>query len=66
MSILFLVGVSTLLFAQKMPTVNKTELSKEAFNQKISSLEGKKILISEVVKKYEGRILIIDFWASWC
>ena len=63
---LFLVSVSVVIFAQKIPEINKNEFSKEALQQKISSLEGKKSSISEVLKKHEGRILIIDFWASWC
>lgn len=63
---LFLLLISTIFFAQKVPEINKTEFSKEALNQKITALEGKKISISDVLKKHEGRILIIDFWASWC
>ena len=62
----FLFSVSVGLFAQKVPQTNKTEFSKEALSQKITALEGKKISISDVLKKHEGRILIIDFWASWC
>ena len=57
---------SGIVFSQKVPEINKVEFSKEALNQKITSLEGKKFSISEVIKKHEGRILIIDFWASWC
>ena len=63
---LFLLSISVVLFAQKVPEINKTEFSKEALNQKITSLEGKKMSISDVLKKHQGRILIIDFWASWC
>ena len=63
---LLFVLVSVILFAQKVPEINKVSFSKEALNQKITSLEGKKSSISEVLKKHEGRILIIDFWASWC
>ena len=58
---LFLVSVSVVIFAQKIPEINKNEFSKEALQQKISSLEGKKSSISEVLKKHESRILIIDF-----
>ena len=53
-------------FGQKVPTENKKAFSKEALAQKIVSLEGKKLSVSDVIKKHEGRILIIDFWASWC
>lgn len=62
----FLIVISTLLLAQKVPEISKTEFSKEALIQKINSLEGKKVSIADVLRKHEGRILIIDFWASWC
>ncbi len=65
-SILLLALISFGLFGQKVPETNKTEFSKEALAQKITALDGKKLQISEVLKKHEGRILIIDFWASWC
>lgn len=58
--------ISFALFGQKVPEVMKTQFSKEALSQKITSLQGKKLSIEEVIKKYEGKILIIDFWASWC
>jgi thiol-disulfide isomerase/thioredoxin len=57
---------SVSLFGQKVPTTSKTEFSKEALAQKITALDGKKLQIAEILKKHEGRILIIDFWASWC
>ena len=65
-TILFVFLISCGIFAQKVPDVLKTEFSKEALAQKITSLEGKKLSISEVLKKHEGKVLIIDFWASWC
>ena len=63
---IFILLISVVLFAQKVPEINKTEFSQEALGQKITSFEGKKFSISEVLKKHEGQILIIDFWASWC
>ena len=62
----FLLLIATVIFAQKVPEINKTEFSKEALAQKITSLEGKKLSIFDIIKKHEGKILIIDFWASWC
>lgn len=58
--------ISFALFGQKVPEVMKTKFSKEALSQKITSLQGKKLSVAEVIKKHEGKILIIDFWASWC
>lgn len=61
-----LVLMSFGVFAQKVPAISKTEFSKEAVAQKITSLQGKKMPISEIISNHKGRILIIDFWASWC
>ncbi len=58
--------VPSVVFAQKIPKVSKTAFSKEALSQKITSQDGKKISVSEIMRKHEGKILIIDFWASWC
>ncbi len=52
--------------AQEVPKVLKTEFTKEALSQKITNLDGNKLSIAEIIKKHEGRIVIIDFWASWC
>ena len=55
-TILFVFLISCGIFAQKVPDVLKTEFSKEALAQKITSLEGKKLSISEVLKKHEGKV----------
>ena len=54
------------VFGQKVPQINKTEFSKTSLAQKITSQTGMKLSVGEVLKKHEGKILIIDFWASWC
>lgn len=61
-----LCSISLMSFAQKKPQVNKTEFSQEALSQKIMSQDGKKTSVADVFQKHKGKILIIDFWASWC
>lgn len=53
-------------FAQKPVTDIKTQFNADILSQKIVGLDGKKQTIAEVLKPYEGKVLIIDFWASWC
>ena len=62
----FLLLGSIFVFGQKVPSVLKTEFSKDALQQKLVSLNGKKISIAEVFKAHSGKIVVIDFWASWC
>lgn len=66
--IVFIVGValSSAAFGQKAPAVNKTEFTAQVLEQKIISNSGKKVAINDVLEQYKGKILIIDFWASWC
>lgn len=54
------------LFSQQVPKVLKTDFPKEILTQKITASDGKKLEIYDILKYHEGKILIIDFWASWC
>ena len=44
----------------------KTEFSKEALADKMLSADGTELVFSDILKKYEGKTVIIDIWASWC
>lgn len=44
----------------------KTEFSKEALANKMLSADGTELVFSDILKKYEGKTVIIDIWASWC
>lgn len=54
--------VSTLGCAQK----EETTFKKEALLNAMFTIENEQIKFTEILKKYEGRTVVIDVWASWC
>ena len=61
-----LVFSTTFLVAQEAPTEVKTEFDSVSLGQSILDLEGNKLTVGEVLKKYEGKTILLDLWASWC
>ncbi len=43
-----------------------TEFSKEALNDRITTLNGKSTAFKEIINQYKGKKVLIDIWASWC
>ncbi|HLO73100.1 MAG TPA: TlpA disulfide reductase family protein [Flavobacterium sp.] len=54
--------ISTLGCAQK----EETSFKKEALNNVMVTVENKSITFDEILKKYEGKTIVVDIWASWC
>lgn len=54
------------LTAQKVPEILKKEFSQESLVQTVDDIEGDKTSIHSVLKKHLGKIVVIEFWASWC
>lgn len=48
------------LFAQK------TTFSSDALMEKMTALDGKDVSFESILKKYKGKTIVIDVWASWC
>jgi len=54
--------ISTLGCAQK----EETSFKKEGLENVMVTSENKPITFAEILKKYEGKTIVIDVWASWC
>ncbi len=44
----------------------KTTFSKEAFSQTLLATDGNQVAFQDILKKYKGKTLVIEVWASWC
>lgn len=62
---LFILFLMTLLFYQCKET-EPTSFDEKALMQKVESLDGGTLPLSEVFANYKGKVVFIDIWASWC
>lgn len=44
----------------------KKEFSKEALSETLLATNGSQIAFQDILKKYKGKTLVIEVWASWC
>lgn len=44
----------------------KTAFSKEALSEKLSATDGSQVAFKDILKKFKGKNLVIEVWASWC
>ena len=44
----------------------KTSFSKEALSEKLLTIDGGQTSFKNILKKYKGKTLVIEVWASWC
>jgi thiol-disulfide isomerase/thioredoxin len=44
----------------------KTTFSKEALAETVLTTDGSQLAFQDVLKKHEGKTLVIEVWASWC
>ena len=44
----------------------KTEFSKEALTETLLATDGSQVAFQDILKKYQGKTLVIEVWASWC
>lgn len=44
----------------------KTEFSKEALSENLLATDGSQVAFKDILKKYKGKTVVIEVWASWC
>jgi thiol-disulfide isomerase/thioredoxin len=44
----------------------KNNFSKEALSETLLTTDGSQLAFQDILKKHEGKTLIIEVWASWC
>ncbi len=44
----------------------KTSFSKEALSEKLLGTDNSQTTFKNILKKYKGKTLVIEVWASWC
>ncbi|MFD2939240.1 TlpA family protein disulfide reductase [Flavobacterium notoginsengisoli] len=44
----------------------KTAFSKEALSEKLLGTDDSQTTFKNILKKYKGKTLVIEVWASWC
>ncbi|MES2811631.1 MAG: TlpA disulfide reductase family protein [Bacteroidota bacterium] len=64
--IFLLVVVALALIAFSFIKAQDKQLSEEALAQNLTDTSGKEINFKDILKKHEGKTVVIEFWASWC
>ncbi|RTY89117.1 MULTISPECIES: TlpA family protein disulfide reductase [unclassified Flavobacterium] len=44
----------------------KTEFTKQSLENKMLAFDNSEIAFKDILKKYKGKTIVIDVWASWC
>lgn len=44
----------------------KKSFSKEALSETVLATDGNQVAFKDIIKKYKGKTLVIEVWASWC
>ena len=54
------------MFVSCVAAQDTTKFSDKALSDRLVTLEGESISFSEILKKYKGKKVVIEVWASWC
>jgi thiol-disulfide isomerase/thioredoxin len=45
---------------------DETAFKKEALDNQLITADGNQMAFRDILKKYKGKTIVIDVWASWC
>lgn len=60
--LVFLFAIITISCSQ----AQKKSFSKQALSEKLLATDGSQVAFKDILKKYKGKTLVIEVWASWC
>lgn len=63
--LLLICFAGVMLFARQTKET-PTQFSEEALQDTFITLDGESISFASILKKYEGKTIFIEVWASWC
>lgn len=58
------IGLS--VFAQKTPSVLKTEFPPQALQDNVETKDGQFVTLQQALDSYKGKIVVLDIYAVWC
>ncbi|WP_395057036.1 TlpA family protein disulfide reductase [Flavobacterium sp.] len=58
--------LSAILLNISCSNAQKAEFSKEALSNKLVNVDGSETNLANIIKKHEGKTVVIEVWASWC
>ena len=60
----FLIGIIFLMISCKKRV--ETQFSELALKETLVSIKGDTLQFNQVIRKYQGKKILIDVWATWC
>lgn len=63
---IFALLVALATFSCSNSNAQKTTFSKKALSETLLATDDSQVAFQDILKKYKGKTLVIEVWASWC